>query len=172
MSGYFFNDSLDLKLIILFISQNFKRPVSISDISDIILSGGYADYFQTAQCFAELEDTGLLTPATEKGKYIVSQKGLNASMLFSKDLPFSVKEEIINSIKSVRKKEVESLSVTSEFKENRMGSFDLFSEITEAGIPIFSMSLVFPTKDSAAKAASEFKKNAEKIYKDIIKNLS
>lgn len=172
MSGYFFNDSLDLKLIILFIAQNFKRPVSISDITDIILSGGYGDYFQTAQYFAELEDTGLLTHATQKGKYIVSQKGLNASMLFSKDLPFSVKEEIISSIKTVRKKEVESLSLTAEYKENRMGSFDLFCEITEAGIPIFSMSVVLPTKASADKAASAFKKNAEKIYTDIIKNLT
>ncbi len=172
MSGYFFNDSLDIKLIILFIANNFKRPVGISDITDIILAEGYGDYFQTAQYFSELLDTKLLISATEEGKYIVSQKGIDASKLFSKDLPFSVKEEIMSAIKSARKKEVEAHSLVAEYKENSMGTFDLYCEIKESVIPIFSMSVILPTKASAEKAASEFRKNAEKIYADIIKNLT
>lgn len=51
MADYYFSNSIDLKLIILFIAENFKRPVTISDITDIVAETEFADYFPVAQGF-------------------------------------------------------------------------------------------------------------------------
>ena len=172
MSDYYFNYSVDLKLIILFIAQNFKRPVTISDVTDIVLSKGYAEYFESAQCFSELEESELIAPASRKGTFMVTEKGRSTSKLLLKELPFTVKQSLIAAIKEVLKKESEAHSLTAEYKENKSGSFDVFCEITEAGFPILSMSVTFPTKDSARQATANFKKNADTIYTEIIKNLT
>ena len=172
MSDYYFNYSVDLKLIILFIAQNFKRPVTISDITDILISTGYAEYFESAQCFSELEESGLIIPASRKGTFIITEKGQSTSKLLLKELPFTVRESLIESIKKVRRKETEALSLTAEYKVNKSGSFDVFCEITEAGFPLLTMSVALPTRDDAKKATANFKKNAETIYADIIKKLS
>ncbi|MDO5479562.1 MAG: DUF4364 family protein [Clostridia bacterium] len=172
MSDYYFNYSVDLKLIILFIAQNFKRPVTISDVTDIVISKGYAEYFESAQCFSELEESGLIIPASRKGTFIVTEKGLSTSKLLLKELPFTVRESLLDAIKTVRRKETEAHSLTAEYKENKTGSFDVFCEITESGFHLFSMSVTLPTKDDARRATANFKKNAEQIYAEIIKNLS
>ena len=172
MSGYFFNDSLDLKLIILFIAQNFKRPVTISDIYDIIISRGYAEYFEMAESFSELEESELIAPASKKGTFMITDKGISSVKLLGAEIPFTVKEALMKSIKEVKKKENEALSLVSEYKENSSGGFDVFCEIIEAGFPVFTMSVTLPTKDNAVKATANFKKNAAKIYAEIIKNLT
>ncbi len=172
MSGYFFNNSVDLKLIILFIAQNFKRPVTISDIYDIIISRGYAEYFEMAESFSELEESGLIKPASRKGTFMVTEKGISTLKLLLKELPFTVREALIEAIKYARRKETEAHSLTAEYKENKTGGFDVFCEITEAGFHLFSMSVTLPTHDDAMRATASFKKNAEQIYAEIIKKLS
>ncbi len=172
MSGYFFNNSVDLKLIILFIAENFKRPVTISDIYDIIISLGYAEYFEMAESFSELEESGLLVPASRKSTFMVSDKGISSIKLLGKEIPFTVKEALIKSIKDVKKKENEARSVVSEYKENLSGDFEVFCEITESGFSLLSMSITLPTRESAANATANFRKNAEALYTDIIKKLS
>ncbi len=172
MSDYYFNYSVDLKLIILFIAQNFKRPVTISDVTDIVLSKGYAEYFESAQCFSELEESELIAPASRSGTFMVTEKGHATARLLIKELPFTVREALLEAIKNVRRKETEAQSLTAEYKENVSGSFDVFCEITEAGFSLLSMSVTLPTQDDARRATANFKKNATEIYNDIIKKLS
>ncbi|MBQ2942300.1 MAG: DUF4364 family protein [Clostridia bacterium] len=172
MSGYFFNNSVDLKLIILFIVQNFKRPVTISDIYDIITSRGYAEYFEMAESFSELEESELITPASRKGTFIITDKGIASVKLLGAEIPFTIKEALMASIKTAKKKENEAHSIVSEYKETLSGEYEVFCEINEAGFSLFSMSVTLPTKESAAKATASFRKNAEIIYTDIIKKLS
>ena len=91
MADYYFSNSIDLKLIILFIAENFKRPVTISDITDIVAETEFADYFPVAQGFSELLNSRLMISASEDGKYIVTKKGHDAYDLFSSDIPYTVK---------------------------------------------------------------------------------
>lgn len=172
MADYYFSNSIDLKLIILFIAENFKRPVTISDITDIVAQTEFADYFPITQGFSELLTSELMIPAVQNGRYIVTKRGHDAYDLFSSDIPYTVKKELLEEISAVRRKEAEAHSVTAEYKSNRAGEYELFCEISDTGIPFFSFSLTLPTADSAKIAASKFKQNADKIYAEIIKDLT
>lgn len=172
MADYYFSDSIDLKLIILFIAENFKRPVTISDITDIVAETEYADYFPVAQGFSELLTSKLMISSSESGKYIVTKKGHDAYDLFSSDIPYTVKKTLLDAVTKKRRSESEAHSVTAEYKLNRAAQYDVFMEICETGIPIFSLSVTLPTLDDAKKAAAKFKKNADKIYSEIIKELT
>ena len=83
-----------------------------------------------------------------------------------------MKQTLLEAINKARLKEAEAKSVTAEYKPNRSGEYELFCEIAETGIPFFSFSLTLPTLDSAKTAAAKFRKNAEKIYSEIIKDLT
>lgn len=172
MADYYFSNSIDLKLIILFIAENFKRPVTISDITDIVAETEFADYFPVAQGFSELLSSSLMIPAVQNGRYIVTEKGHDAYDLFSSDIPYTVKQALLSEIAKTRSKEAEASSLTAEYKKNRAGEYELFCEICETGIPVFSFSLTLPTADSARTAAAKFKQNADKIYSEIIKDLT
>ncbi len=172
MSDYFFNDAIDLKLIILFIAENFKRPVTIADVTGIAALHDYANYFQMAQSFCELLDTALMREASEKGYYIVTEKGQNAYDLFAATLPYTVKEVLLSSIAGQRQEEREALSVVAEYQKNRAAGYDLFCEISESGIPLLSLSLPLPSEDIAKRACHQFRERAQTIYADIVKNLT
>ncbi len=172
MSDYFFSNATDLKLIILFIAENFKRPVSISDITDIILGKDYGEYFNVAQSFAELEESAFIIPAVTKGQYIITKKGHDAYDLFASQIPYTVKRDLLKSISSARISEAEARSVTAEYTLNRASQYDLYCEICEMGFPVFTLSLTLPTLESAKKASVQFKKNAQKIYSEIIDTLT
>lgn len=172
MADYYFSNSIDLKLIILFIAENFKRPVTISDITDVVAETEFADYFPVAQGFSELLSSSLMIPAVQNGRYIVTSRGHEAYDLFSSDIPYTVKKTLLEVISKTRLAEAEAKSVTAEYKPNRAGEYELFCEISETGIPFFSFSLTLPTLDSAKTAAAKFKKNADKIYAELIKDLT
>lgn len=172
MSDYFFSDATDLKLMILFIAENFKRPVTISDVTSIAALHDYANYFQMAQSFSELIDTSLMREASEKGSYIVTEKGQNAYDLFAAALPYTVKEALLASIAGRRTKEREALSVVATYQKNRATGYDLFCEISEAGVPLLSLSLPLPSEDIAKRACQQFRERAQTIYADIVKNLT
>ncbi|MDP4132435.1 MAG: DUF4364 family protein [Bacillota bacterium] len=172
MPEYFFDGSTDIKLIILFVTTNFKRPVSISDITDIAISHGYADYFSMTQNLSELEVNGLITSANEAGKYILTSKGHDALQIFSDELPFTVREKLLNSIIQAKRKENESSSIIAEYKKGDDFKYTLFCEIIELGTPVYSMSVVLPTEESARIAANRFKARASEIYSQLIKTLT
>lgn len=172
MADYYFSDGTDLKVIILFIAENFKRPVTLSDITDIVSGGNFADYFQLAQGFAELQDTKLLAEATEKGYVTVTPAGRRAAEAFSSSLPFSVREQFLSDIRDKHTHEGNAHSVLAEYKVNAAGQYDLFCEINEAGFPVFSMSLLLPTQEAAETAKAAFRQKAQKIYAEIVKNLT
>lgn len=172
MAHYFFEESTDTKLIILLIAANFKRPVTISDITDLALEHGYADYFPLAQSLSELADSGLLHPAVEDGAYVITESGREALKLFENQIPYSVRRSLCNSVKDTQVTEQESQSVIATYKRENDVLFTFFGEITEHGVPALSLSLSLPSEDSARAAVRSFKKDAGAIYNSIIHSLT
>ena len=81
----------DVKLLILFVCLNSKRPLTLPHITEILVSEGLADFFDIAQGVRELAQGGQLEELpgesdpylkiTEKGEYSIDRKStrLNSS---------------------------------------------------------------------------------------------
>lgn len=172
MAHYFFDEPNDTKLIILLIAANFKRPVTISDVTDLVISQGIADYFPLAQSMAELEAGGLLHSAVNAGAYVITEKGREALALFGKSLPHSVRTSLLSAIQKAHVSEKEAESVVATYKRENDMLYTFFGEVTERGVPVFSMSVTLPSEATARTAVRNFKQNAGEIYAEVIKKLS
>lgn len=51
-------DKNDIKIFILYLMKNVGYPLDFPDINDIVVQDGLVNYFDFAECFAELLDTG------------------------------------------------------------------------------------------------------------------
>ena len=58
---YCFDDKIDVKLITLFIIENFKTPVPKSFIVDTLMLEPFINYFDLQEQMAELEEEEFVT---------------------------------------------------------------------------------------------------------------
>lgn len=94
---YNFNEKIDVKLITLFIIDNFKMPVPNSYIVDTLTLEPFVNYFDLQQDLAELEQEDLVAHFTEDGNgfYSITEKGTEALSFFSKRIPKTVRERLL-----------------------------------------------------------------------------
>ena len=53
-------DKNDIKIFILYLLKNLKYPLDFNTISDIVVQDEFVNYFDFAECFAELLDSGTI----------------------------------------------------------------------------------------------------------------
>ena len=60
-------DKNDIKIFILYLLRHIGYPLDFVSINDIVVQDGYVGYFDFAECFAELLETGniVLTDTAE-----------------------------------------------------------------------------------------------------------
>ena len=58
-------DKNDIKIFILYLLRNIGYPLDFDNINDIVVQDGIVGYFDFADCFAELLDTGNIAEEKE-----------------------------------------------------------------------------------------------------------
>ena len=136
---YCFDDKIDVKLISLFIIENFKMPVPNSFVVDTLMLEPFVNYFDLQQQMAELCDEGFVTYYEEDSDkfYSITEKGTEALEFFSVRIPKTVRERLLRAIKIKIKDLKNSLSIKADCEkindiEHRVsigiseGNFDIF----------------------------------------------
>lgn len=168
---YYFDDPTDVKLIILFIIDNFKLPISSIQISDLALEHSYTEYFSLTHALGELEDAALLRHMNDGGveKFVLTDLGQRAVNDFKTVIPFTVREGLLSSIKKELKQMRDSICISAIYK--RLNELEYVAEcsIVENGQALFSISLNVGSEDFARNICTKFKVDPQKVYDTIIK---
>ena len=98
---YSFKEKADVKLITLFIIENFKMPVPNYYIVDTLTLEQFINYFDLQQEIGELEEDELITYYIEDDTryYSLSDKGRQTLEYFSSKIPKTVRERLLRAIK-------------------------------------------------------------------------
>ena len=91
MAGYgFISGKLEIKFLILYIASRLIQPVPFEVLQELSMCDGGVDYFDFAECLADLVRTGHLS-RDEEGLYAVTEKGRINGAICESGLAYSVR---------------------------------------------------------------------------------
>lgn len=159
----------EIKFLILYVMGYLPFAVSFDSVMDICTwcDEGF-DYFELTEAFQELIKTGhiLETPVGSK-EYEITDKGTETAGLFEDHLPYTIRKEAqVYALKVVRKIRRNAGIHTSV---ERLGENDLVVHLKMQDV--FSLDMNVVNERQASILEQNFKKNAEKIYNDLLNSL-
>lgn len=171
---YCFDDKIDVKLIALFIIDNFKMPVPNSFIVDTLALEPFVNYFDLQQQMGELEEEELVTYYTENNDkfYSLTEKGTQALEFFSLRIPKTVRERLLRTIKIKIKDLKNALSIKADYKKVNDIEYSVSLGISEGSFDMFNVSVSVGEELLAKKMCAAFKSNPQALYSEFLSVLT
>ncbi len=171
---YSFDEKVDVKLIALFIIDNFKMPVPNSFIVDTLSLEPFVNYFDLQHQIGELEDEELVTYYVEDSNrfYSLTEKGSQALEFFGNWIPKTVRERLLKAIKIKIKDLKNALSVKADYEKVNDIEYLISLGITEGNYDMFKVSLSVGDEMMAKKMCAAFKNDPQKIYSEFLSVLT
>ena len=172
--AYCFDDKIDVKLIALFIIDNFKMPVPNSFIVDTLALEPFVNYFDLRQQMGELEDEELVTYYIENNDrfYSLTQKGTQALEFFSLRIPKTVRERLLRTIKIKIKDLKNALSIKADYEKVNDMEYNVSLGISEGNFDMFNVSISVSDELMAKKMCAAFKNNPQSLYSEFLSILT
>lgn len=166
-------DQNDVKLLILYILKIAKQPVTMPDITDIIMDGGNANYFDFSDALNQLLSIGHIGQITKENQELlkITPLGIETVEMFEKRLPYSVREKTMRIvIQTLSKLKAES-ELRCEIKDQIFGCA-VTCGIIDMGETLFEVTISVANRMQADIISRRFKENPEYIYKSVINLLT
>lgn len=167
---YSFDDTIDVKLIALFIIENFKMPVPSFCIVDLLTLLPFVNYFDLRQRLAELEQEEFITYYIEDNAryYSLTEKGKEALGYFSLRIPKTVRERILRAIKLKVKELKNSLGIRADYKKISDIEYGVSLGISEGNSELFGVTLSVGDEIMAKKVCTAFREDPQALYSEIL----
>ncbi len=176
----------DIKIFILYLLKNIGYPLDFNTISDIVIQDEFVNYFDFAECFAELLDSGIIE--TIKGSEMESTTNVagafstqkSADMYHITENGVGVVEQLQSSLLNVIKdKSLKSAMRLLSFKARGSdikcvgaprddGRFDLHCEVIENHETLLSLDIVLNDKHQLDRMMYNFNERPEIVYRGVI----
>ena len=172
-TAYKFSEPCEIKTIILYIVKNIGISADISAITDIFMEHEFVDYFTMKIAVNELLDSGLLEVYREENrdKYLLSDIGREAIDGFEKNIPLSVRSNIRDTIKAYKMQLDKGQAVKAQYIKHGDFDHEALLSINEGGTPLLNLSLCLGSAQDAKEVCKNFKKNPQRFYEKVIREL-
>lgn len=171
---YSFDEKVDVKLIALFIIDNFKMPVPNSYLVDILALEPFINYFDLQQQMGELEEEEFVTYYIEDDArfYSLTEKGIEALGFFSQRIPKTVRERLLRTIKIKIKDLRNALSIKADYKKVNEIEYAVSLGISEGPYDMFNVSISVSDELMAKKMCAAFKNDPQTLYSEFLSILT
>ncbi len=163
-------DKNDVKILILFLLKNINYPLTITNISDILIRYGQANYFDIAEGLEELVIKMFVEKIENEHKvthYHPTGQGLKSVEQLYSMLPSSVREKTMRSALKTLASIKRDSQIISDTQKTDYG-YLVNCQIKDEQFDIFKFSLFVPNEIQAKIVQKNFKDNPEYIYKALI----
>ncbi|MGG7176262.1 DUF4364 family protein [Clostridium paraputrificum] len=158
------------KLLVLYILKALKRPISNTQLTEIVLENNLINYFTLQQYISELEIAEFIyyEEVEEKRLLTMTKKGENV-LSFFKDRISPSKISILDSyIKEKIELIKKELTIQSDYTIGANDSFLVDLKALEDGSPLMDLKISVPTKKQAISLCSKWQENPSDIYNKIV----
>lgn len=171
------NASEDLavnKLILLYLLSEVKMPLSLSQLTQIILERGYFNYFSFQQYLNELHDSHFIAITRENNisYYEITEKGLEALNFFSTRIPSAIVAELNQFIENNWRKLKSELDIHAEYIPVKETEYMVKCKVNENDSTLIELNLCVGSKKQAIELCSNWSENASSLYEQIMEILT
>jgi len=171
-----FDDSLNLaenKLLLLYIFEKIKLPISNMQLTQIVLENNFINYFTLQQYIVELTTSNLLKNVNEQGKdrLTISEEGKKVLSLFQNRVSESKLEQLNDYIKNQISAIKKELTVTSDYTIENNNSYLVNLVASENNTTLIDIKVSVASNKQARELCYKWKHNSSDLYNKIIKLL-
>lgn len=159
-------DKNQIKILICFIMDKVRHPLSKSDVALALQTYGIANYFETSNSFSEMISSGSIKKQND-GKYCITKEGKIIVEELSAKLPSLIKDRGLRAVRNYVERAKSEKENKVSIKENKYG-FEVTCIISDGSFEMLKFSLYAPDIETACRMKNNFYKNPEDIYKNIL----
>jgi predicted transcriptional regulator len=167
--------NIEDKLIILYVLDKIKTGMSREQIALVVIQNVQISYFDIQLYIDAMVREHLIAESTDSDGIAVfmnTSEGTAAIRQLSPRIPVFIREMLDRYIQDCQNKFLNAVSVTADYTENGPGDFQTELSLTENGLKLMALSVNCPSRDEAVAMCDKWKKQTQKIYAAIIRDLT
>lgn len=161
----------DIKIFILYLMRNIGYPLDFSTITDIVLQDEIVKYFDFAECFSELLETGnIAEEKAEDGEtlYSVTEQGKHVADSLQSDIFMMIRERSLKSALRLLSFKKRGSFIKCKSTPLADGSFSLCCQIVESKEEVLNITLKVDNKKQLDRMMHNFEERPEAVYKGLM----
>ena len=164
------NDFTINKLVVLYLLANVKMPLSLSQLTQIILERAYTDYFSLQQYLSEMVDAGLVFQEREShvSWFSITDRGLETLGFFESRIPPSTREELDSFIEHNWRTLRNEMEVTAEYSTQKDNEYIVHCQVNENDSVLIELKVNVASKKQANELCINWRNNATTLYGEIL----
>lgn len=161
------------KLIILYLLTQVKMPLSVSQMTQIILERGYTDYFSLQQYLTELEKSNFISINKKNNisYFEINDRGTQTLDFFSSRIPEFIRKELDSFIEKNWRQLKSELDISAEYIPSKENEYIVHCKVTENKSTLIDLSLNVGSKKQAIELCTHWKERASTLYGEILQVL-
>ena len=146
------------KLIVLYLLNKVSFPLTMAQVSDLILEKEYTSYLTLQQVINELAQAGLITAKTlvNRTHLQITEEGRNTF--------FAIKTDIGEYLKKNELEMRNESSIQSNYYKAVNGEFETELTAVDKDVNLVTIRLTVPTEELAISICENWQKNNREIY--------
>lgn len=154
------------KLIVLYLLNKVSFPLTMAQVSDLILEKEYTNYLTLQQVINELAQAGLITAKTlvNRTHLQITAEGRNTLSYFENRISDAIKTDIGEYLKKNELEMRNESSIQSNYYKAVNGEFETELTAVDKDVNLVTIRLTVPTEELAISICENWQKNNREIY--------
>ncbi len=171
-----FEDTLELaenKLLLLYLFNKIKFPVSNNQITQIVLENNFINYFTLQQYLTELVSSNFLKCTDESGnhRFAITEKGNKVLSLFGNRISETKIETIDNYLGQKINNIKKEVTVTADYTIEHKNNFIVNLKALENDSILIDIKINVGSNKQARDLCQKWKNDSSELYNKIIQLL-
>ena len=159
----------DVKIFILFLLNNVRCPLTLAEISELVLADGFVAEFDFAECFSELCELGHILSAEEDGeeRFLISPTGCEASAELEDTLVAGLRKRSLQTAMRFLSLRRRGARIDAIVMPREGGRYTVTCTTSDKNGEIASFSLTFPSRGVAEQIRTHFLEKPDEVVRAI-----
>ncbi len=160
----------ETRVLVCHLLYSVKKPLSASQINNIVSQDGLVNYFELSSCMAQLLESGHLVPKFTKDDedyYILSPLGEETAQKLEKMVPKSVRDKAVKAAIRLLARIDRDQSVKTDITPCGNG-FNVQLRLLDGDADLMEMTVFLPEKNQAESVCKEFLGDPALVYKGVL----
>lgn len=161
------------KLIILYMLNKVKFPLTNAQLSGFFLGNDYTDYFTLQKVISELIDSHLISVETIRNTsyYHITSDGGETLGFFVNRIPGGIMDDMDSFLMKNKYELRNEVGTIADYYKSTNQDYIVHCQVKEGRSTLIELNISVPTKEAASAMCNNWKDSSQEIYSFIMKSL-
>ena len=161
------------KLIILYMLDKVKHPLTNSQISNFIMDHDYTTYFHLQETITDMAESGLVSVdmVRDTSYYKITEEGTTTLSYFTNEISGVIKEEIHVYLEEHGVEMQNRTAVLADYYKSTAQEYAVRCQVKERGANLIDLTLAVPTEEAARSICQNWEGKCQEVYAYLMEKL-